>query len=69
MGFYHLPTFKNITQGKWLLPEDFSAISGNSGECNQSVNQSSPLRQPISNVSISRVFQCHHVPISQSSMS
>src|SRR5262249_34582125 len=24
----HLPTFKNTTQGKWLLPEDFWAIAG-----------------------------------------
>src|SRR6478609_1987824 len=27
-GFYHLPTFKNTTQGKCLLPEDFWAIAG-----------------------------------------
>ena len=28
MRFYHLPTFKNTTQGKWLLPEDFCAVAG-----------------------------------------
>jgi hypothetical protein len=28
MDFYHLPTFKNTTQGKWLPPEYFCAISG-----------------------------------------
>jgi hypothetical protein len=24
----HLPTFKNTTQGKWLLPAYFCAVSG-----------------------------------------
>lgn len=28
MDFYHVPTFKNTTQGKCLLSEDFCAISG-----------------------------------------
>src|SRR6476659_10139314 len=42
-GFYHLPTFKIITQGKWLGPQYFCQPRENSVEWNQQVKSKARL--------------------------